>query len=98
MCNMQDPAAALEYLQRAALLAKTAGPAGSLVTQPGENFATLLPCGFSLRVVLISSWGCPHYLGLTGLEVRDAVRGPLRIRPDQVSAGERSGTGGALSS
>lgn len=87
VCNLPDPAAALEYLQRAALLAKAAGPSGGLLAQPGENFATPLPCGFSLRLVLLSSWGCPHYVGLSGLEVRDAVRGPLTIRPDQVYAG-----------
>ncbi|PSC76354.1 N-methyltryptophan oxidase [Micractinium conductrix] len=86
VCNLPDPAAALEYLQRAALLAKAAGPSGGLLAQPGENFATPLPCGFSLRLVLLSSWGCPHYVGLSGLEVRDAVRGPLTIRPDQVYA------------
>ncbi|KAL4434260.1 hypothetical protein ABPG75_000701 [Micractinium tetrahymenae] len=86
VCNLPDPAAALEYLQRAALLAKAAGPGGGLVGQPGECFATALPCGFALRLVLLSSWGCPHYVGLSGLEVRDAVRGPLRIRPDQVFA------------
>lgn len=45
-CNMPDPAAALDCLQRAALLAKAAGPAGCLVAQPGECFATPLPCGF----------------------------------------------------
>lgn len=43
---MPDPAAALQYLQRAALLARAVGPGGSLVAQPGENFQTVLPCGF----------------------------------------------------
>lgn len=85
LCNLPDPVAALEYLQRVALLAR--GLVGGLVSQPGECFATPLPCGFSLRLVLLSSWGCPHYVGLSGIEVRDAVRGPLRIRPEQVVAG-----------
>lgn len=89
VCNLLDPAAALEYLQRVAMLAKAAGPGGGLVSQPGECFATPLPCGFSLRLVLLSSWGCPHYIGLSGFEVRDAVRGVIRIRPDQVFAGGR---------
>jgi hypothetical protein len=40
----------------------------------------------SLRLVLLTTWGCPHYVGLSGLEVRDAVRGPLRLRPSQVYA------------
>ena len=45
-CNLPNPTAAFENLQRAALLAKAAGPAGPLVQQQGENFATVLPCGF----------------------------------------------------
>ncbi|KAI3438935.1 hypothetical protein D9Q98_001349 [Chlorella vulgaris] len=85
-CNMPDPAAALDFLQRAAVALKAAGPAGPLLQQPGENFCTPLPCGFSLRLVLLTTWGCPHYVGLSGLEVRDAVRGPLRLRPSQVYA------------
>ena len=145
-CNMPDPAAALDYLQRAAALSKAAGPGAALVQQPGENFGTALPCGFrwglgqwvkgwgqllggsalcllasplphappckaalragtvpclvhpfpklptvspcSLRLVMLTTWGCPHYIGLSGIEVRDAVRGAVRIRPDQVHAGE----------
>lgn len=128
-CSLPDPAAALDCIQRAALLAKAAGPGGTLVGQPGECFATTLPCGFrweaglplpadgsgcaapssplkavqlkqtpvlpphstcSLKLVLLSTWGCPHYIGLSGLEVRDAVRGPLHARPDQVWAAPAS--------
>lgn len=44
-CSLPDPAAAIEYLQRAALLGKAAG-AGALVGQPGENCGSVLPCGF----------------------------------------------------
>lgn len=44
----------------------------------------------SLKFVLLSSWGCPHYIGLSGLEVRDVVRGPLHARPDQVWAAPAS--------
>lgn len=44
-CSLPDPAAAIEYLQRAALLSKAAG-AGALVGQPGENCGSVLPCGF----------------------------------------------------
>lgn len=93
LCSLPDPAAALEYLQRAALLARGPGLGGGLVSQPGECFATALPCGFCLRLVLLSSWGCPHYVGLSGIEVRDAVLGPLQVRPDQVFAGGRPGAG-----
>lgn len=46
VCSLPDPAAALQYLQRAALLSRAAGPGGPLVAQPSENFATPLPCGF----------------------------------------------------
>ncbi|PRW59281.1 hypothetical protein C2E21_2538 [Chlorella sorokiniana] len=89
-CSLPDPVGALDCIQRAALQAKAAGPGGTLVGQPGECFATTLPCGFSLKFVLLSSWGCPHYIGLSGLEVRDAVRGPLHPRPDQVWAAPAS--------
>ena len=44
-CSLPDPAAAIEYLQRAALLGKAAG-AGALVGQPAENCGSVLPCGF----------------------------------------------------
>jgi hypothetical protein len=55
-CNMPDPAAALDFLQRAAVALKAAGPAGPLLQQPGENFCTPLPCGFR----------CVHLRGAEG--------------------------------
>lgn len=75
-CNLPDPAAALEYLQRAMLMAKVAGPGGMLVGQPGENFGAVLPCGF--RWVLVGryllwvlgrrgGWTCCGWMDLFGV-------------------------------
>lgn len=44
----------------------------------------------SLRLLLLSSWGDTHYIGLSGLEVRDAVRGPLPVHGGQVFASPAS--------
>eukprot|EP00873_Tetraselmis_striata_P042062 jgi/Tetstr1/462326/TSEL_007333.t2 len=56
-----------------------------------QDFDTpLLPCGFVLKLLLLSSWGDQHYLGLTGVELVDAVRGPIQVMPQQVSASPRS--------
>lgn len=41
----------------------------------------VLPCGFLLQLVVEATWGDPHYVGLTGIEVWDAVRGPLPLQP-----------------
>jgi hypothetical protein len=43
---MPDPAAVLDYLQRATVPGKAAGSAAAMLQQPGENFGTVLPCGF----------------------------------------------------
>ena len=56
--------------------------------QPTESFATPLPCGFALKLVILTSWGDPHYVGLVGLEVLDAARGVVLTDPSQLLAGE----------
>jgi hypothetical protein len=55
--------------------------------QPTESFSTPLPCGFALKLVVLTSWGDPHFVGLVGLEVHDAARGLLPTDPSQLLAG-----------
>jgi Domain of unknown function (DUF4457) len=46
----------------------------------------LLPLGFVLKIVIWSSWGDPHYVGLSALEVHDAVTGVVAVDGARVSA------------
>lgn len=46
----------------------------------------VLPCGFILKLVIWSSWADPFYVGLTGIEVHDAVCGRVHIPPARVNA------------
>ncbi|XP_055994774.1 katanin-interacting protein [Sorex fumeus] len=55
--------------------------------------APLMPCGFIFQFQLLTSWGDPYYIGLTGLELYDerGVRIPLSENniaafPDSVNA------------
>ncbi|GAB4816700.1 hypothetical protein N2152v2_003746 [Parachlorella kessleri] len=74
VCNMPKPLAAAEYLHRVAAWRKN-----NTLHQPTESFATPLPCGFALKLVILTSWGDPHYVGLVGLEVLDAARVPSSV-------------------
>jgi hypothetical protein len=46
----------------------------------------VLPCGFILKLVIWNSWADPFYVGLTGIEVHDAVNGPVAVSPSRISA------------
>jgi hypothetical protein len=47
-----------------------------------QDFDTpLLPCGFVMKLILLNSWGDLHYVGLTGIELVDAVQGPVKVTP-----------------
>lgn len=46
----------------------------------------VLPCGFVLKLVIWNSWADPFYVGLTGIEVHDAVNGPVAIPASRISA------------
>lgn len=46
----------------------------------------LLPVGFVIKIVIWSSWGDQFYVGLSGLEVHDAVIGNVPIDAGRVSA------------
>eukprot|EP00887_Chlorella_sp_A99_P000656 scaffold5.g656.t1 len=85
VCNMPDPLAAAACLARCDAWRRGGA---LLAAQPADWFASALPCGFRLKLVLLSSWGDPHYVGLCGIEVVDAARGPLALRPSQICACE----------
>lgn len=36
-----------------------------------------MPCGQVLELAILSTWGDPHYVGLTGIEVFDGNGQPL---------------------
>lgn len=86
LCNLPDPLAAAAYLSRAA-----GWRAGSALAAAGGStwFAAALPCGLTLRLAILSSWGDPCFVGLCGLEVLDATRGPLALPPSAVWASPR---------
>lgn len=46
----------------------------------------VLPCGFVVKLVIWNSWADPFYVGLAGMEVHDAVSGPVTIPASRVSA------------
>ena len=46
----------------------------------------VLPCGFVLKLIIWNSWADPFYVGLTGIEVHDAVSGPVAITASRISA------------
>ena len=55
-----------------------------------DFYTPLLPCGFILKIMLWTSWGDAHYVGLSGLEVFDASSGLVTISPDAVAAAPAS--------
>ena len=53
---------------------------------PQDCHTPLLPVGFVLKIVIWSSWGDQFYVGLSGLDVFDAVVGKVDVAPERVSA------------
>ena len=55
-------------------------------TCPQDCQTPLLPVGFVLKIVIRTSWGCPFYVGLSGLEVHDAATGLVALSADRICA------------
>mmetsp|Transcript_6886 Transcript_6886/g.20104 ORF Transcript_6886/g.20104 Transcript_6886/m.20104 type:complete len:781 (+) Transcript_6886:3-2345(+) len=49
----------------------------------------ILPCGFVFKLELFSTWGDPHYIGLTGIEIVDALSGSVLVPAASVAAEPR---------
>mmetsp|Transcript_5505 Transcript_5505/g.15335 ORF Transcript_5505/g.15335 Transcript_5505/m.15335 type:complete len:1697 (+) Transcript_5505:302-5392(+) len=84
LSSMPDPEAA----SRVWKAARQARNHSGLVRQDFDT--PLLPCGFVMKIYLLSSWGDAHFVGLTGIQLVDAVQGPIQISADRVSASPRS--------
>ncbi|KAK9830170.1 hypothetical protein WJX72_010127 [[Myrmecia] bisecta] len=75
---MPDPEAALRCRQEAAK---------QPLSVQQDFLVPLLPSGFILKLLILSSWGGGgDFVGLTGLELHDAQAGRLSISPAQICA------------
>ncbi|KAM5227700.1 katanin-interacting protein [Ctenodactylus gundi] len=48
--------------------------------------APLMPCGFIFQFQLLTSWGDPYYIGLTGLELYDERGGRIPLSENNIAA------------
>ncbi|XP_072798923.1 katanin-interacting protein isoform X1 [Vicugna pacos] len=48
--------------------------------------APLMPCGFIFQFQLLTSWGDPYYIGLTGLELYDERGEKIRLSENNIAA------------
>ena len=62
------------------------GPAVPSLAMLQDYAVTLHPTGRVLTLVLLSTWGDPHYLGLNGVALLSPSGVPLRLSASQVSA------------
>jgi hypothetical protein len=57
-----------------------------LISQLQDYVTPIHPAGRVLRLVLSSTWGDPHYIGLNGIELLDPSGQPIFLNPPQISA------------
>jgi len=55
-------------------------------SRPLENNVPFLPCGFVLKLLLLSSWGDLHYIGLNGVELYDHRGRKVPLQPNNYRA------------
>ena len=77
----------------AALLSGVAGAASGAsaagvptVSMLQDYMTHVHPAGRVVTLVLVSTWGDPHYVGLNGVQLLTPSGSPLRIEPTQLSA------------
>ncbi|XP_062036040.1 katanin-interacting protein-like [Lepus europaeus] len=78
----------VDYLQAGPWLPQPARrPDTQSLERPSMDYeAPLMPCGFIFQFQLLTSWGDPYYIGLTGLELYDERGEKIPLSENNIAA------------